>query len=133
MRSGNAGSGGAEPNDSMSEAEMDDIWKTVLESRSKLNEVRRRFRNCQRTYIETGSTNGTKNSSRTNSITANYADSDDGGFDTPDQGNNDCNKKEDTFSTDESENCSDELVSEIIFLQEKINLNLRLLIQKVNV
>lgn len=104
----------------MSEAEMDDIWKTVLESRSKLNEVRRRFRNCQRTYMETGSTNGTKNSSRTNSITANYADSEDGGFDTPDQGNNDSNKKEDTFSTDDSENSTEELVIAVILFTRKI-------------
>ena len=109
FRSGNAGSGGAEQNDSMSETEMDDVWKTVLESRSKLNDVRRRFRNCQRTYIETGSTNGTKNSSRTSSITANYQDSDDGGFDTPEQGN-DSSRKEDTFSADDSDNTSEELV-----------------------
>ena len=93
----------------MSETEMDDVWKTVLESRSKLNDVRRRFRNCQRNYIETGSTNGTKNSSRTNSITANYADSEDGGFDTPEQGN-DSSRKDDTFSGDDSENASEELV-----------------------
>ena len=33
--------------DSMSETEMDDVWRTVLESRTKLNEVKRRFRNCQ--------------------------------------------------------------------------------------
>ena len=33
--------------DSMSETEMDDVWRTVLESRTKLNEVTRRFRNCQ--------------------------------------------------------------------------------------
>ena len=105
MRSGNGGSGGAEPNDSLSETEMDDIWKTVLESRSKLNEVRRRFRNCQRTYIETGSTNGTKNSSRTNSITTNYADSEDGEFNVSEQ-SNDSNKKEDTFSADDSETVS---------------------------
>ena len=92
---------------------MDDVWKTVLESRSKLNDVRRRFRNCQRTYIETGSTNGTKNSSRTNSTTANYVDSEDGGFDTPEQGN-DSSRKEDTFSNPEdSENSSDELASSI--------------------
>ena len=109
FRSGNAGSGGAEQDDSMSETEMDDVWKTVLESRSKLNDVRRRFRNCQRTYIETGSTNGTKNSSRTSSITANYQDSDDGGFDTPEQGN-DSSRKEDTFSADDSDNTSEELV-----------------------
>ena len=109
FRSGNAGSGGAEQNDSMSETEMDDVWKTVLESRSKLNDVRRRFRNCQRTYMETGSTNGTKNSSRTSSITANYQDSDDGGFDTPEQGN-DSSRKEDTFSADDSDNTSEELV-----------------------
>ena len=89
---------------------MDDVWKTVLESRSKLNEVRRRFRNCQRNYIENGSTNGTKNSSRTNSITTNYADSEDGGFDTPEQGI-EGNRKDDTFSTDDSENVSDELVN----------------------
>ena len=31
----------------MSETEMDDVWRTVLESRTKLNEVKRRFRNCQ--------------------------------------------------------------------------------------
>ena len=93
----------------MSETETDDVWKTVLESRSKLNDVRRRFRNCQRTYIETGSTNGTKNSSRTSSITANYQDSDDGGFDTPEQGN-DSSRKEDTFSADDSDNTSEELV-----------------------
>ena len=89
---------------------MDDVWKTVLESRSKLNEVRRRFRNCQRNYIENGSTNGTKNSSRTNSITTNYADSEDGGFDNPEQGI-EGNRKDDTFSTDDSENVSDELVN----------------------
>ena len=99
----------------MSETEMDDIWKTVLESRSKLNEVRRRFRNCQRNYIETGSTNGTKNSSRTNSITANYVDSEDGGFDTPEQGN-DSSRKDDTFSGDDSENSSEELVIIACFL-----------------
>ena len=89
---------------------MDDVWKTVLESRTKLNEVRRRFRNCQRNYIENGSTNGTKNSSRTNSIIINYADSEDGGFDTPEQGI-EGNRKDDTFSTDDSENVSDELVN----------------------
>ena len=116
LRSGNAGSGGAEPNDSLSETEMDDIWKTVLESRSKLNEVRRRFRNCQRTYIETGSTNGTKNSSRTNS--ANYADSEDGEFNTSEQ-SNDSNKKEDTFSTDDSENASEELVNIFVYFPKK--------------
>ena len=110
FRSGNAGSGGAEQNDSMSETEMDDVWKTVLESRSKLNDVRRRFRNCQRTYIEPGSTNGTKNSSRTNSITTNYADSEDGEF-IRSEPNVDSNKKEDSFSTDDSENISEELVN----------------------
>ena len=100
---------------------MDDVWKTVLESRSKLNEVRRRFRNCQRNYIENGSTNGTKNSSRTNSITTNYADSEDGGFDTPEQGT-EGNRKDDTFSTDDSENVSDELVIVIqIFIHNSPN------------
>jgi hypothetical protein len=126
LRSGNAGSGGAEQNDSMSETEMDDVWKTVLESRSKLNDVRRRFRNCQRTYIETGSTNGTKNSSRTSSITANYQDSDDGGFDTPEQGN-DSSRKEDTFSADDSDNTSEELNSLKDICYENVDCILKLL------
>lgn len=98
---------------------MDDVWKTVLESRSKLNDVRRRFRNCQRNYIENGSTNGTKNSSRTNSITAHYADSDDGGFDTTEQGM-DGSRKDDTFSTDDSENVSEELVNIFLFIIQLI-------------
>ena len=110
LRSGNGGGGGAEANDSMSETEMDDVWKTVLESRSKLNEVRRRFRNCQRNYMETGNTTGTKNSSRTNSTTTNYDDSEDCEFDTPLHGN-DGGRKDDTFSTEESGSDTEELVN----------------------
>ena len=110
FRSGNGGSGGAEANDSMSETEMDDVWKTVLESRSKLNEVRRRFRNCQRNYMETGNTTGTKNSSRTNSTTTNYDDSEDCEFDTPEH-RIDGGRKDDTFSTEESGSDSEELVN----------------------
>ena len=87
---------------------MDDMWKTVLESRSTLNDVRRRFRNCQRAYIEPASTNETKNNSRTNSYNA---DSEDGEFHNAEQSNSDSNKKEDTFSTDDSEHVSEELVS----------------------
>ena len=86
---------------------MDDMWKTVLESRSTLNDVRRRFRNCQRAYIEPTSTNETKNNSRTNSYNA---DSEDGEFHNAEQSNSDSNKKEDTFSTDDSEHVSEELV-----------------------
>ena len=115
MRPGNGGSGGAEPNDSQSENETDEMWQTVLESRSKLNEVRRRFRNCQRTYIETGSTNGTKNNSRTNSITTNaHTDNSEDGDNkiSAEQGNNDPAKKEDTFSAeDNTENAAEELVN----------------------